>query len=148
MTKLAFAPVAPGSLVSASGRTYRVTRVLGLGDVLAEDVATRLPERLRVDALVPVPAEAAALSLPEACAGSGSTPDLGAIGEADWEMAQRRFAAIQPLLDDPFRARGSRGRRVGPGCQRRHGLQMVAPLPRLRPPLGVDPPPGWPQAGH
>jgi len=107
VTKLAFAPVAPGSLVSASGRTYRVTRVLGLGDVLAEDVATRLPERLRVDALVPVPAEAAALPLPEACAGSGSTPDLGAIGEADWEMAQRRFAAIQPLLDDPFRARAA-----------------------------------------
>ena len=105
MTAPAFVAVTPGSLVSAAGRTYRVTHLLSIDDVLATDVATRLPERLRIDALGPVLAEAAAgpaLAGPE---GARTTPDLEAIDEAEWAVAQRRLAAIKPLLDDPFRTR-------------------------------------------
>lgn len=100
MTVPAFVPVVPGSLVSTNGRTYRVTHLLSLDDVLAEDVATKIPERLRIDALDPAPAEGRAPRN-----GAEATPDLEAIDEAEWAVAQRRLAAIKPLLDDPFRTR-------------------------------------------
>ena len=102
MTAPAFVPVAPGSLVAAAGRTYRVTHMLSIDSVLADDIETRVPERLRIDALGPVPAGAQVM---EAEAGAKTAPDLEAIDEAEWAVAQRRFAAIKPLLDDPFRTR-------------------------------------------
>lgn len=97
MTTPAFLPVAPGSLVSASGRTYRVTRLLSIDDVLAEDVATRVPERLRVDALGPAPVDAATPAHQAgAGADTGETPDLEAIGEVEWAVARRRLDVDPP----------------------------------------------------
>lgn len=102
MTAPAFVPVKPGSLVSASGRTFRVTHQIGVDLVLAENLETGVPERLRVDALRPAPVEIQAEGGPAA---AGAMPDLEAIGEAEWAVANRRLDAIRPLLDAPSRTR-------------------------------------------
>lgn len=99
MTTPAFVAITPGSLVSANGRTYRVTHLLTLNDVLAEDVATRIPERLRIEALRSPPPVGTRPNELE------TTPALEAIDDAEWAVAQRRFAAIKPLVDNPYRTR-------------------------------------------
>jgi putative transposase len=95
MAGSAFLSIKPGSLISADGRRFQVTRVLSLDSVLAEDLKTREPERLRIDRIRPeigpVVQEAAR--------------DLGTVADEDWAEAQRRFEAIKSLLNDPVRTR-------------------------------------------
>jgi putative transposase len=101
MTAPAFLPIVPGSMVSSSGRAYRITHVLGLESVLAEDLATGIPERLHIGDLRPAPVDTAAV-------GAAPPPDgadLETVDQADWAVAQRRMAVIKPLLNDPFRTR-------------------------------------------
>jgi putative transposase len=104
VTKPAFVSVTPGSLVASSGRMFRITHLLGIDNVLAEDLATGMPERLRIDDLGPAATGAPADGTEPTVA---TAPDLEAIGEAEWAVAQRRLAAIKPLLDDPFRTRAT-----------------------------------------
>ena len=104
MTAQAFVSVKPGSLVSASGAAYRIKHVIGIDLVLAENLATGMPERLRVDALRPAPMETRAGQGPAA---AGATPELEAISEAEWAVARHRIEAIRPLLDAPSRTRAA-----------------------------------------
>jgi len=70
--------------------------------VLARDLETQALERLQIDAVRPFQNSAAQADGPQTAA-------LGMEGhpEEDWRVAQGRFAAIRPLLDDPFRTRAA-----------------------------------------
>lgn len=102
MTTKAFVPVGPNSLVSSGGRNYRVTHVMGLGNVLAKDLESGASKRLLVDDLKPAAVGPAAdLEHP----GVADHPDLEAISDSEWAIAQARMAIIAPLLNDPARTR-------------------------------------------
>ena len=99
----AFLTVVPGAVVACKGRRFEVTHLLDATGVLARDLETQGLERLRIDALrlpeaTPVPAAGASPAAP---------PDLQGIAEEDWQVAQRRLAAIRPLLNDPFPTRAA-----------------------------------------
>jgi putative transposase len=102
MTTPAFIAVKAGSPVSFEGRNYRIKYVLGLDDVLGIDMATGESKRLRSSELRP-----AVVEPPDATAAAphAEMPDLEAVDEEDWKVAQSRMAVIKPLLDDPFRTR-------------------------------------------
>lgn len=94
----AFVSVTPGTLVKSGDRQYRITHQLGMDSVLAQDIETTALERLRIDTLRPPSTES-----PGAAVAKGQ--DLGEFSEEDWKEAQRRFQAIRPLIEDPYRTR-------------------------------------------
>lgn len=92
-----FAEIRRGALVSIQGRTFRVTHVLGMDSVLAEDVATKAPKQFGFEAITP-------------WAGDGppqpaTLPDAEAVEPEEWKVAQDRMAVIRPLLGLPGRTR-------------------------------------------
>jgi putative transposase len=98
MTGPAFISLKPGSLVTANGRRYKITHRLHVDSVLAQDLETNAYEHLRVDLIRALPPDSADVS-------TEGPSDLNEITNEDWAIAQRRFEAIKPLLDDPFRTR-------------------------------------------
>lgn len=94
----AFVSLRPGSLVVSNGRSFKITHLLGVDSVLAQDVETNAIERLRVDLVRPHQHG------PED-KGDATPRDLSDISDDDWAQAQHRFELIKPLLDDPFRTR-------------------------------------------
>ncbi|QID19360.1 transposase [Nitrogeniibacter mangrovi] len=99
MTTAAFVTVKPGAIVGALGKKFKITHILGVDNVLAEDLESRRIERLSVDQLEP--ASSASTSLTEGI----PTPDLEDISDGDWKQAHERFAIISPLLADQDRTR-------------------------------------------
>lgn len=97
MTSPNFFNIAPGVEVMVGQRRYRITRSLDINSVLAEDVETSVPTRLRIETMSRVL---------HAEAGDG-TPDYSAHHYSDeiWAVAQRRFEAIKPLIDNAGRTR-------------------------------------------
>lgn len=87
--------IATGTPVLLRGRRCTITRVLDLDQVLVRDDETRQIDHAKVAALTPVPATA---PLP-------SAPDVVTVPDEDWQVAQFRLTAIQPLLDLPQRTR-------------------------------------------
>lgn len=85
-----------GMLVVYEGRKYRVTRLLSVESVLAEEIGSDKPERLRIEQISPVDESECEKPLEH---------DLHYLSEEQWSEAQRRFHAIKPLLDDPIRTR-------------------------------------------
>jgi putative transposase len=90
-----------GGRVSARGRRYSIRQILDLETVLGVDDETGTPTRLRIADLAPeLPPETA------------TEPDLVALNDEDWRVAQDRFAAIQPLLQAGRRTRAFVGQRA------------------------------------
>ena len=77
-----------GSLVQRGDTVYRIAQVLDFQSILGIDVATGRSTVLAVADLRPV------ATVKERAA----APDLTEIADIDWREAERRFAAIQPLL--------------------------------------------------
>lgn len=77
----------PGTMVVSGERIYRITEVLDLETVIGVDVETVRNCSLRISDLKPVMDDAVKVQ------------DLETIADEDWKIAQKRFAAIQPLID-------------------------------------------------
>lgn len=94
-----FLEIVPGTEVTFEGRAYRVSHVISLDSVLAVDIATGLSKRLSVESLklAPKPAEDGSIEPDE--------KDLMLHSKEEWAEAQRKFQAIKPLLEQPFRSR-------------------------------------------
>ena len=92
----AFFRFEPGVLVSQGARRFRITHALSVDSVLAVDLATLKPERLTIDTLTRTPDD-------DMDPGAVVPRDLSLFSEKEWAIAQRRFAIIKPLLDDPMR---------------------------------------------
>lgn len=115
MTAPAFLTVVPGSLVSSRDQRFEVTHLLSPDAVLARNLDTKDLERLTLNLLHPDPGPQTTAAQPQAPAGE----ELGGHSQEDWQVAQRRFAAIRPLLAEPYRTRdmvkaAARAAGVGP----------------------------------
>ncbi|MCG5514755.1 MULTISPECIES: Mu transposase C-terminal domain-containing protein [unclassified Ectothiorhodospira] len=99
MSEPAFLSMKPGSFVISEGKRFKITHMLGVDSVLAKNLETNAVERLRVDLIRPFKEE----DLPDGVVAAGR--DIEDICDEDWKEAQRRFAVIKPLLDDPGRTR-------------------------------------------
>lgn len=105
-----FMPVGPGTTVTHGGRSYRIDKVLDHATVLARDEETQTWKHLPAAELAPPPPGAGARS-------TAPVPDLVA-DEAEYSEAQRRLAAIGPLLADRFRSEAkvtARAKEIGVG---------------------------------
>jgi putative transposase len=76
-----------GGLVQSGGKVYRISQVLDFESVLGVDVESSRTTPLRVAELRPLGNET-----PQ------TATDLFEIADSDWEIAERRFAAIKPLI--------------------------------------------------
>lgn len=77
-----------GSLVQRGDTVYRIAQVLDFQSILGIDVETGRSTVLAVADLRPVATDKE----------RAAAPDLTEIADIDWREAERRFAAIQPLL--------------------------------------------------
>lgn len=77
-----------GSLVQRGDAVYRIAQVLDFQSILGIDVETGRSTVLAVAQLRPVATDKE----------RAAAPDLTEIADIDWREAERRFAAIQPLL--------------------------------------------------
>lgn len=94
-----FASPTANMLVDAKGSRWRVLNVLGNGDLLVEDVTgANGIQRIRTGDITGFPSEDAAAT--------SSMPEIASLRGPEWEVAQRRFAAIEPLLNKTVRTRG------------------------------------------
>jgi putative transposase len=93
----AFLAAEPGQRVVSNGRTYVITHLVTIDTVFAEDEETKVSSRLHVDTLSPAVEKADAPFTQER--------DLQLYGDKEWAIAQQRFQAIKPLLDNPLRTR-------------------------------------------
>ena len=96
-----------GSHVRVRGRRYAIRQALDLETVLGVDEESGVPARLRIAELAP-----------DDEPGGPVEPDLAALDDEDWRVAQDRFTAIQPLLQIARRTRNvvrQRGQAVGVG---------------------------------
>jgi len=84
-----------GTLVYQGAKEYVVKHVLDLTSLLAKDMETGEVKRLEISAVTAVPTGAV----------KQTHPDLDAIPDERWEVAQSRFEIIRPLLADPQRTR-------------------------------------------
>ena len=97
MTSPSFFNIGPGVEVMVGQRRYRITRSLDISSVLAEDLETQVSTRLRIETMSRViHAE-----------GDDGTPSYPAHHYSDevWAVAQRRFEAIKPIIENPGRTR-------------------------------------------
>ena len=97
----AFFSIKPGQVVQAgeAPTQYQIVSVISLESVLATDLATKKSHRLRIENLVPVSEDEAKVE--------SETPatDAALFSEEEWSIAQTRFEAIKPLLQEPIRSR-------------------------------------------
>ena len=80
-----------GSLVSSEESVFRISQVLDYNTVVGVHVETGRGSVLRISELTPV------VDAPTALLANASQ-DLEEIGDATWQIAQQRLAAIKPLL--------------------------------------------------
>ena len=98
MDKSVFIPLTPGLVVEIDGHRRRITHVLGRNAFLDEALEGGQPQRHRVDEIEGIPSEEASDNAPQ-------PPDIAAVPDADWAVAQKRFTVIEGLLDRPKRTR-------------------------------------------
>ncbi|MCU1002722.1 DDE-type integrase/transposase/recombinase [Stenotrophomonas maltophilia] len=92
-----FFKVEPGAEVYVGPRKYRVTHMLSIDSVLAEDMETGTSAKLRIETLSTI---IAAESANEA----GGLP-IHHYSKEEWAVAQKRFEALRPMIDHPVRTR-------------------------------------------
>lgn len=130
--------VRPGALVQAGEGVYRIHQLIDFSSLVAVNVETGRSEILRLVDLQPLDTDA---RVPD--------PDFAEIADKDWAVAQERFAAIQPLVGNPWLGRrdvAKRAEEVGVDTSTlyrwidlyREGGAVSALIPRPR---------GW-RAGH
>lgn len=99
-----FMAIAVGQAVRCGDALYEITHLISVDSVMARNLETGKDERLRVESLTP----------PDGGDGRQDAPsgerDLTQYSKSDWSKAQRRFAAIKPLLDDPIHTRADAGK--------------------------------------
>ncbi len=79
-----------GSLVTHKGKTYRITEILDFQSAIGVESETGKSAMLPVHDLEIVEA-----GLPS----TAPEPDIGEIGDKDWQIAQYRYSVIKPLLE-------------------------------------------------
>lgn len=108
---------APGVNVLSGGKQYEITHVISADSVLAKNVETGKPERLKIESLQACqsgqhnPAQTFAPHPPGA-----EVRDVALFDDEQWTEAQRRLNAIKPLLENPVRTReevAAQGAKVG-----------------------------------
>lgn len=77
-----------GSKITSNGNTYTITKVINLQFLLATNDKTGELEKLHLNEVEPFKAQPPALP----------KPDLTAISEKNWKLAEERFEIIKPLL--------------------------------------------------
>lgn len=97
MTASNFFEISPGVEVMVAQRRYRITHSLDLYSVLAEDVETKESTRLRIETMSRI-VEADP---------DDDRPNYSVhhYSDKDWAVAQRRFEAIKPLINNPYRTK-------------------------------------------
>ena len=83
-----------GALVSLNGLIHRIVQVLDFDTVVGVEVESGRSRSLRIGELLPV--TDASLELKAV-----ASYDMEDIADADWKIAEQRYAAIKPLLTDP-----------------------------------------------
>jgi len=98
MSNSAFLQIKAGSIVESGKSKYKITHLLSVDTVLAENLKDKTVKKLRIDKL---------RRLNEAESGDAliETVDINEFSDEEWKVAQFRFECIRPLLDDPFRTR-------------------------------------------
>lgn len=81
-----------GSYVMKSGVTYRITQVLDFESIIGIDTSTGRSTALRVNELLPYVDDRSGLESPYV--------DISEIADKEWRIAEERYAAIKPLLDN------------------------------------------------
>ena len=79
-----------GHYVNSNGAVYRITEILDFESVIGVNVETGRSSSLRISELRPITDERTS---------SNTYLELAEIGDEDWRIAQKRFAAIQPLIN-------------------------------------------------
>ena len=106
--RLPFLDLSVGQLVQWNGRIFRIANELDLKSIVGTDVELGRNTTLPIDEL-----EVPSLSGDDP---DGRTLDLSEIADEDWKEANRRFAAIKPLLGRSSVTRAdakARGERFG-----------------------------------
>lgn len=80
-----------GSFVQCRETVYRISEILDFESVIGVEVETGRSSALRINELKPINEERDLAAL---------TQDFTEIADEDWNTAQKRFAAIRPLLND------------------------------------------------
>lgn len=84
-----------GNYVECRNQTYRIEQVLDFESVIGVNVETGRHQQLRIN-------ELRSITDPES---KNSYVDLHEIADTQWKIAETRFAAIQPLINNPFAGR-------------------------------------------
>ncbi|MCF7752453.1 DDE-type integrase/transposase/recombinase [Bacillus subtilis subsp. subtilis] len=92
-----FFKVEPGAQVFVGPRKYRVTHMLSIDSVLAEDIETGASARLRIETLSTIVSA-------ETASDAGGFP-IHQYSKEEWSVAQKRFEALRPMIDHPIRSR-------------------------------------------
>lgn len=92
-----FFKVEPGAQVFVGPRRYRVTHMLSIDSVLAEDMETGASARLRIETLSTIVSA-------EDASDAGGFP-IHQYSKEEWSVAQKRFEALRPMIDHPIRSR-------------------------------------------
>lgn len=92
-----FFKVEPGAQVFVGPRKYRVTHMLSIDSVLAEDMETGASARLRIETLSMI------VSAEDASGASGFP--IHQYSKEEWSVAQKRFEALRPMIEHPIRSR-------------------------------------------
>lgn len=92
-----FFKVEPGAQVFVGPRKYRVTHMLSIDSVLAEDMETGASARLRIETLSTIVSA-------EDASDAGGFP-IHQYSKEEWSVAQKRFEALRPMIDHPIRSR-------------------------------------------
>lgn len=92
-----FFKVEPGAQVFVGPRKYRVTHMLSIDSVLAEDMETGASARLRIETLSTI------VSAEDASGATGFP--IHQYSKEEWSVAQKRFEALRPMIEHPIRSR-------------------------------------------
>lgn len=88
-----------GAFVQQGDSVYKITQLLDFESAVGINVESGRSAALRLMDIRPVDAPMAK-AVP-------STVDISDIADTDWQIAEQRYAAIKPLLDDPWGGRAA-----------------------------------------
>jgi putative transposase len=106
-----FIKIEAGSQVSDGARAYRVSHIISTDSVIAVDLATNESHKLPVETLK--------LVVEQADGKPAADRDILDYSEEEWAVGQRRFKAIECLLDNPLRSREETAR-----IAKEHGVHV------------------------
>ena len=93
-----------GSFVKSKGAIYRIEQVLDFESLIGVETLSGRSAALRITELQPLNHDQSAPA--------ASSFDLDAIADERWQIAEQRYAAIKPLIDNPFGGRAQANARA------------------------------------